>query len=51
MRARLPRSLSGHDVRTEILEEEGMKKIGFLSFTHYGVTSVDSCFPGGGGQA
>jgi hypothetical protein len=31
MRGRLPRSLSGHDVRTEILEEERMKKIGFLS--------------------
>jgi hypothetical protein len=31
MPGRLPRSLSGHGVRTESLEGEGMKKIGFLS--------------------
>jgi hypothetical protein len=45
MRARLPRGLSGHDVRTEILEEEGMKKIGFLSLLIMASLLLTLAFP------
>jgi hypothetical protein len=45
MRTRLPRSVSGHDVRTEILEEDRMRKIGFLSLLTMASLLLTVAFP------